>query len=74
MSDFNLKTFYENDIQREAVKEFMIECLNELAIERVMQRKETASLADAKDVVEQTFIKLREIYGDKPKPNISSSR
>jgi hypothetical protein len=69
-----LKTFYDNENQREAVREFIFECLNELAIKRVMARESTLSLADAKEVVEQSFIRLREIYGEKPKPNISSSR
>ncbi len=63
-----LKTFYENQIQREAVKEFMIQCLNELAVERVMNREDVSSLADAKDVVSLAFIRLREIYGEAPKP------
>lgn len=70
----HLKTFYDNENQRESVKEFMIQCLHELAVERVMKREDTTSLADAHDVVENTFIRLREIYGEKPKPNISSSR
>lgn len=70
----HLKTFYDNENQRESVKEFMIQCLHELAVERVMKREDTTSLADAQDVVENTFIRLREIYGEKPKPNISSSR
>jgi hypothetical protein len=69
-----LKIFYDNEIAREAFKEFQLECLNEMAIKRVMARESTLSLADAKEVVEQSFIRLREIYGEKPKPNISSSR
>lgn len=69
-----LKTFYDNETQREAVKEFMLECLNEEAVNRVMKREDTKSLADAREVVLQTFIKLKEIYGEKPKPSISSSR
>jgi hypothetical protein len=69
-----LKVFYDNDVQREAVKEFMIECLKELAVERVLNRKDVASIADAKDVVEHTFTRLREIYGNAPKPVNSNSR
>lgn len=69
-----LKTFYDNENQRETVKEFMLECLNQLAIQRVMKRESTLSLADAKEVVEQSFIRLKEIYGETPKPIISSSR
>lgn len=69
-----LKIFYDNEITREAVKEFQIECLNELAVKRVMNREDTASLADAKEVVEYTFTRLREIYQNEQKRNPSSSR
>lgn len=69
-----LKLFYENEAQREAVREFMLQCLNKIAIERVMNRKDTNSLADAKDVVESLFIILKETYSDVPKPTVSSSR
>lgn len=69
-----LKIFYDNEITREAVKEFILECLNELAVERVMKREDTASLADAREVVLQSFTKLREIYQNEEKRNPSSSR
>ncbi len=69
-----LKTFYDNESQREAVREFMIACLEELAVKRVFSKEDVASLADAKEVVEHTFIRLKEIYGEKPKPNIPNSR
>ena len=69
-----LKQFYDNETQREAFKAFMIECLNELAIERVMKRQDISGIADAKVLVDKTFIKLKEIYGEKPKPIIKSSR
>jgi hypothetical protein len=69
-----LKVFYDNENQREAVKEFMIQCLQELAVERVFERKDTGSIADAKDVVEHTFIRLSEIYGETPKTHKSNVR
>lgn len=69
-----LKTFQDNEVEREAVKEFMIECLNELAVDRVMKREDTASLADTKEVVEKLFIRLREVYGNNPKPVHQNSR
>lgn len=70
----NLKTFHDNENQREAVKDFILDYLKELAVERVMNREDTSSLADAKEVVEQSFIKLKELYGLKPKPIIPNSR
>ncbi len=70
----NLKVFHDNEVLREAVKEFMFECLKEIAVERVMKRENTVAIADAKEVIEKAFIKLEELYGEKPKPSISSSR
>lgn len=70
----HLKTFYDNELQREAVKEFMIECVKELAISKAFNGESTQHIADCKHVVENTFIKLKEIYGEKPKSSISSSR
>lgn len=69
-----LKVFYTNDTQREAVKEFMLQCFNEWALEKVMKHEDTKDLANAREVVLQAFIKLREVYGEEPKPRISSSR
>lgn len=69
-----LKNFYENEPQREAVRAFLIACLEEEAVERVMNRKDTNSLADANEVINKTFIKLKEAYGESPKPSFPSSR
>ncbi len=69
-----LKAFYDNEIQREAVKDFIVKQLHVMAVQKVMKREDTSGLADAKDVVEQTFIRLDEIYGNKPKPSVSNSR
>lgn len=69
-----LKVFYENEVEREAVKDFMLQCLNEMALDRVFKKESTISIADAKELVDLMFIRLKEEYGDQPAPNISSSR
>lgn len=69
-----LKQFYDNPNQVEAVKDFLIKQLHVMAVQKVMKREDTSGIADAKEVVEQSFIRLKEIYGETPKPNISNSR
>ena len=70
----NLKIFYDNEIQREAVLSYLKTFLKEIAIERVMERKNTDSIADANEIIDKAFIRLKEVYGEVPRPNIQSSR
>ena len=69
-----LKRFYENENEREAVKAFLIECLEELAIERVMKKENTDAIADAKEVIENSFTRLKEEFEETPKTTPHSSR
>ena len=70
----HLRPFYENENQREAVRAFLHDCLKEMAVERVMQREATGDIADAKEVIDEAFIKLKELYEADPKPSHPSSR
>lgn len=69
-----LKQFYDDEGQREAVREFMIEVLGEMAIERAFDGKPTVGIQEARELVEKTFNKLAEKYGKIEKPIISNSR
>ncbi len=69
-----LKSFQDHEAMREAVKDFMMGCVNELAIEKVMKRENTESIADAKEIIEKAFIKLKELYATAPKPKRPNSR
>ena len=69
-----LKRFYENENEREAVKAFLIECLEELAIERVMKKENTDAIADAKEIIERSFTRLKEEFEETPKATPHSSR
>ena len=64
--------FYGNQVMREEVKTFLLTSLDEIALEKMYARKETGGIADAKDAIENAFIKLEETYKKVEKPNIEN--
>jgi hypothetical protein len=74
MNDSLLNTFQNEPHTREAVKEFMFAQLDKVALERVYERGDTQSIADAKEVIENVFIELKELYGKDKGTNIQSPR
>lgn len=74
MNNPALRRFYENETGREAVKAFQMECLNDLAVDRVMKKEDTNGIADAKEIIENMFIKLEGEYGEKPTSTHRGSR
>ena len=58
-----LRQFYSNEIEREAVKEFMIQNLKEMAVDRVFDKKAVAGIYEGKKAIEKAFDKLEELYG-----------
>lgn len=69
-----LKQFYDNEGEREAVKEFMFEALKELAVERVFDKQSVSGIYEGKKAVEKAFDRLQEIYGQKQTVQEVSSR
>lgn len=69
-----LGQFYANDPQREAVKEFFVDMLKELAVEKAFAGEDTLGIAEAKQVIDNAFVRLDQTYGKMEKPIISSSR
>lgn len=70
-----LKQFNNDEHTREAVRAFLHNILQKKAIERVFDREETKDLADAKDVIDEAFTELHELYSDdKDKPVINKAR
>lgn len=59
----SLKVFYENEVQREAVREFMVECLKELAAEKTFAGESVSGIQDAKALVDKMFDTLDGMYG-----------
>ena len=72
--DKQLRQFYNDEHTRLAVQAFLVEVLAQEAIQRVMERKDVSHLADANDIIEKAFIKLKETFGEEPKPSHTSSR
>ena len=70
----SLKTFQDNEVQREAVREFMIAALGNIAVERAFEGKSTSGIQEARECVEKTFDKLAELYGTVKPTVITNSR
>ena len=69
-----LKQFYDNEIEREAVREFMISVLGEMAVEKAFDGKSTSGIQEARECVEKSFDKLGELYGKMKTAVINNSR
>lgn len=69
-----LKTFYDNFAEREAVKEFLIDSLKDLAVERAFEGKGVVGIAEANDTILKAFDLLEEKYGIISKDVIPNSK
>lgn len=74
MNQSYLQLFYADEPVRETVKAFMLTELNDMAVEAVFAKKPVEGMAEAKELVERVFDKLKELYAPKDKPVIESSR
>lgn len=69
-----LQLFYNNEIEREAVKAFMFAILRENAADKALDGEDTSGFVDAKECVQKTFDKLDELYGRIKPPKPSNTR
>ncbi len=67
-----LKQFYENSSEREAVREFLIESLKEMAVERVFSKGAVAGIYEGRKAIDKAFDKLQQEYGIVKKADITS--
>lgn len=58
-----LKTFYDNTIEREAVRAFFTEQLRELAADMALEGYSVEGIKDAHECLKRSFDKLDELYG-----------
>lgn len=66
---------FQNDAHtRETVREFMLAQLDKTALEYVYEQKDTKPIAEAKKVIEQTFIELKELYSQDKKKETYNPR
>lgn len=57
-----LQQFYLDEATRDDVKNFMMNVLEEVAVERVFGGKNVVGILEAKELIEKSFSKLEEIY------------
>lgn len=70
--DSQLHRFYNDDHTREAVREYLLDTLDKLALEKIYKREPVDGLADAQEAIENMFTQLGDEYGTKQKKNISN--
>jgi hypothetical protein len=69
-----LQTFYNNEPQRKAVEEFLVQVLKDLTIEKAFEGRDTAGIAEARTAIDTMFHRLSELYEPKKPIIINSSR
>lgn len=58
-----LRTFNGDVHTKEALKEFIFDCINEEALDKMFKREDVTHIADARELIEKAFDKLNTIYG-----------
>lgn len=60
--------FYEQENVREAVKQFMLDTLDEQALEALYKNGSVDGYKEAREVINGTFNRLRGLYAKEDKP------
>jgi hypothetical protein len=58
-----LKQFYDMPTIREAVKDFQIKCLKDLAVDKTFEGEDVKGIKEARELVDHMFDTLEELYG-----------
>jgi proline dehydrogenase len=69
-----LGNFYRDSATRETLREFMLQTLGDIAIEKTFNGQNVGGIKEAKELVDRIFDKLEDAYGKIEKPIISNSR
>ena len=69
-----LQTFYNNENQRELVREFMVDTLKEMAIEKTFEGQATLGIQEAKECIDKMFSRLSDTYGKVEPEVITNSK
>lgn len=67
-----LKQFFENKSAQKEWADFIIETLNQEALERVYKGQDTTAIKEAHHIIAKSFKKLNELFT--PKPRRSAKR
>lgn len=69
-----LHTFYQDEHMRNAVKEFFIQELSLMAVEKTFNGESVSGIKEARDCIETAFTSLMEMYEPKETRKPESSR
>jgi hypothetical protein len=69
-----LGLFYANENEREAVKEFLINTLKDIAVEKTFNKEDVSGIAEARQLVDKAFDRLSELYGKIDKVIVETTR
>lgn len=69
-----LLRFYQDEQMRDTLKEFMLNELSDMAVQKVFDKEDISGLPEAKELVEKLFNKLHELYEPVAEPVIQSTR
>ncbi len=61
----SLKDFYLNEIMRNDVHAYLMDCLKVQAIEKAFNREDTSSVAEAKEIIDKAFNELEILFASK---------
>ena len=61
----SLKDFYLNEVMREDVKTYLLDCLKAQAIQKAFDREDTSAIAEAKEVLDKAFNDLEILFSSK---------
>lgn len=65
----HLKIFYEQETVREAVKQFLLDTLDEQVLDRAYKQGDVVGYKEAREVVRGAFSRLNELYAKKETVN-----
>ncbi len=69
-----LVVFYRDETMRNTVKEFMVAQLEQMAIDRTFNKEDITGIAEARELVDKTFSKLKDLYEPNPKVVVETKR
>lgn len=65
-----LKEFYSNEEMRKEVQEYLVSFLRDKAVEKVFNREDTSSVAEAKEMIDNAFENLSVVFQKPSKKKI----
>lgn len=58
-----LKSFYEDKVTKETLLEFLVDYMNQYALDKMYKREDVSGIANAKEIIDSAFEQLDILYG-----------